>query len=344
MDGSRLAHGAEVVIRAPFPYFGGKALAAELIWSRLGADIGTFVEPFAGSCAVALNRPKEFDGRITLNDLDGHITNVWRSMIAKPGEVAEHACHLVNECDLHARHLWLVNNRERLTPRLMADPDYCEPRAAGWWAWGACTAIAQWCSGDGPWQAIPGEDGVLEFQKINAIKGIQRMMPHVNGFRGVHKSIPALTRFQCGIHCNTPGGDRLTWLTDWFRKLSSLLNQARVMCGSWERVCSIGTMTQNGVAGVLLDPPYSLTGAVYAKDSRTVSGDVREWCKANGDNPMLRIALCGHTGEGHEELEVLGWQVETWAKGGGYQGKDDRERIWFSPHCLKPKGGLFEFL
>lgn len=29
--------------------------------------------------------------------------------------------------------------------------------------------------------------------------------------------------------------------------------------------------------------------------------------------------------------------VETWAKKGGYQGADDRERIWFSPHCLRPE-------
>lgn len=28
---------------------------------------------------------------------------------------------------------------------------------------------------------------------------------------------------------------------------------------------------------------------------------------------------------------------ETWAKKGGYQGADDRERIWFSPHCLRPE-------
>lgn len=32
-----------------------------------------------------------------------------------------------------------------------------------------------------------------------------------------------------------------------------------------------------------------------------------------------------------------GWTVETWAKKGGYQGADDRERIWFSPHCLRPE-------
>ena len=51
---------------------------------------------------------------------------------------------------------------------------------------------------------------------------------------------------------------------------------------------------------------------------------------------MLRIALCGHDGE-HNELEAMGWTLETWDKAGGYQGADDRERIWFSPGCLKPE-------
>ena len=33
----------------------------------------------------------------------------------------------------------------------------------------------------------------------------------------------------------------------------------------------------------------------------------------------------------------IGWTVETWAKSGGYQGADDRERIWFSPACINPQ-------
>ena len=316
------------MIRAPFPWFGGKALAADLIWSRLGSDIGTFIEPFAGSCAVALNRPAEFDGWITLNDIDGNLSNFWRSMQKHPEIVAEHAVSPVNECDLHARHLFLVNNVEKLTARLMADPDYCEPKTAAWYAWGACMWIGSgWCAGDGPWRAVIDDEGFPSFQRVGD-----------NG-RGVNRKIPHLGD-------NGQGVNRLEWLNEWFSELSELLYSARVACGSWERVCSPGTMTRNGIAGVLLDPPYSLTGAVYANDSSTISGDVREWCVKNGSNPDLRIALCGHVGEGHEVLESLGWTVEEWGKGGGYQGADDRERIWFSPACLSPvhaevKEGLF---
>lgn len=51
---------------------------------------------------------------------------------------------------------------------------------------------------------------------------------------------------------------------------------------------------------------------------------------------MMRIALCGYSGEGHEVLELRGWKVMEWEANGGYGGKYNakRERIWFSPHCL----------
>ena len=52
----------------------------------------------------------------------------------------------------------------------------------------------------------------------------------------------------------------------------------------------------------------------------------------------MRDRTMSHETE-HNELEAIGWTVETWDKAGGYQGKDDRERIWFSPHC---KGGSMD--
>jgi hypothetical protein len=42
--------------KTPWPWFGGKADAAELVWSALG-DVDHYVEPFAGSLAVLLRRP-----------------------------------------------------------------------------------------------------------------------------------------------------------------------------------------------------------------------------------------------------------------------------------------------
>lgn len=334
-------------LTAPFPWFGGKSKAAELIWSRLGSDCGNYVEPFLGSAAVYLRRPAAFRGWVTLNDLDGHVVNFWRSATLHPEETAKAACQPVFEADMHARHLRLVTERSRLSDRLMADPTYCEPTLAGWWAWGACVWIGGgWCDGSGPWSVSEDDEGAAILTR-NGGKGVKRQLPHLgNGGRGVNRQLPHLGDGGRGVNRKLPHlgdggkgvnrqlqGDKMEWIQSWFADLSENLREARVACGSWERIMSPGTMTRNGVCAVVLDPPYSQTGAVYAQDSSTVAHDVRAWCRAHGSNPMLRIALCGHDSE-HNELEGLGWAVETWDKSGGYQGADDRERIWFSPRCV----------
>lgn len=91
------------------PWFGGKSRAAGLIWSVLG-DVDNYVEPFFGSGAVLLGRPKP-GGIVTVNDIDGHLVNVWRALSADPEAVAGWCDWPVTECDLTARHLWLVQRR-----------------------------------------------------------------------------------------------------------------------------------------------------------------------------------------------------------------------------------------
>jgi hypothetical protein len=75
------------MIAAPFPYFGGKRRAAPSVWRELGDPSG-YVEPFAGSAAVLLARPR-FDGRRveTINDADGWLINMWRAIQLRPSEV-----------------------------------------------------------------------------------------------------------------------------------------------------------------------------------------------------------------------------------------------------------------
>jgi hypothetical protein len=70
---------------------------------------------------------------------------------------------------------------------------------------------------------------------------------------------------------------------------------------------------------------------------------VRAWALDNGDNPFLRIALCGYEGE-HTMPDS--WECIAWKAGGGYGSQGNgaarenagRERIWFSPHCLRQPG------
>lgn len=307
---------AEPVLRAPFPWFGGKSRIASAVWERFG-NCPNYVEPFAGSLAVLLNRPHKPKTE-TVNDLDGMVANFWRALRADPEAVASHADWPVNELDLHARHLWLVNAGRAQVERLREDPEWFDAKIAGWWVWGCCQWIGSgWCEHP-EWQKLPhlGDAG-----------------------RGVHRPSQQLP------HLGDAGRGDEPEIYDYFRLLAERLRKVRVCCGDWSRVCGPTPPVKQGLTAVFLDPPYSQEhrdAELYAVET-PVAGEVREWCLANGDNPKMRIALCGYAGEGHEELEAAGWDVLAWKAKGGYgsQGANTdgaenakRERIWFSPHCL----------
>ena len=315
---------------APFPYFGGKRAAAAHVWAALG-PVDNYVEPFAGSLAVLLQRPSP--PRVeTVNDADGLLANVWRAMRADPDAVAEYADWPVNEADLHARHLWLVGQRESLTARLMADPDWHDAKAAGWWIWGACAWIGSgWCSGRGPWHAVDGQ-----LVKGNAGCGINRQLPHL-GDTG------------CGIN------RRGIQLRSWFADLSARLRDVRVACGDWSRVTGDSVLLpfvrtdKISTVGVFVDPPYGAVGTtdLYAVDSTTVADEVRAWCLEHGARPRTRIVLAGYAGQGHEALEAHGWRAVSWADGAGFASRGygrkgsqlHRETLWLSPQCLSADTG-----
>lgn len=84
--------------------------------------------------------------------------------------------------------------------------------------------------------------------------------------------------------------------------------------------------------------------AIYAVDSGSVAGDVREWAIENGENPLLRIVLAGYDAE---HVMPPNWRKRQYSVKGGYgnQGKRNvnrhRECLWFSPHC-ETGSGLFD--
>jgi hypothetical protein len=131
-------------------------------------------------------------------------------------------------------------------------------------------------------------------------------------------------------------------LYDYMYGLAARLRRTRVCCGDWKRVLTPSVTTYIGITGVLLDPPYAhdLRERCYAED-HDISADVRAWALAHGDDPKFRIALCGYEDE-HKEHMPPSWSMVPWKAHGGYsrteRGKAnrERERVWFSPHCLEP--------
>lgn len=328
--------------KPPFPWFGGKSPVADIVWQRLG-DVKNYVEPFFGSGAVLMLRPDGPGPIETVNDADGLLANFWRSMSRDSDLVAEYADWPVNEADLHARHLWLLGEKPRITEQLMGDPEFYDAKAAGWWVWGQCCWIGSgWCSGNGPWVSV---DGVLTLR--NSGNGVNRKLPHLgNSGKGVNRQLPHLSGDGQGILRGAVEGDRLTWLKSYLGEFSARMARVRVCCGDWSRVCGPSVTFRHGLTGVFLDPPYADTATrtkgLYATDCEKVAHDVREWAIEQGDNPKMRICLAGYDGE-HKMPDS--WKVHEWKAVGGYglisddeeetgRANRSRERLWFSPHCV----------
>lgn len=297
----------------PYPWFGGKARVAPLVWDRFG-DTLNYVEPFFGGGAVLLSRPH--DSRTeTVNDIDGFLCNFWRAVKAEPDKVAEFAARPVNEIDLAAWRDWLFARKDEVTQRMWRDPDYYDCKYAGIWVWGICSTI-----GDGWTRSVPDKDAV------------NRPCTHL-GSAGQGVNRPGVSFDRGGQGCFGTSFN----LIEYFKQLQSRMARVRVMCGDWDRVCSPAVTDRIGLTGVFLDPPYDGYENTYAH-GESVSDAVREWAIKNGDNPKMRIALCGYEGE-HGMPD--NWDCVAWKAQGGYgNGAVDnenkhRERIWFSPHCLQ---------
>ncbi len=308
-------------LKAPFPYFGGKRRVASLIWERFG-DVPNYVEPFAGSLAVLLGRPHE-PGIETVNDVDCFIANFWRALQAEPDQVADWADWPVIEADLYARHLRLVrwgrDNRERI----QADPDFYDAQAAGWWVWG----ISQWI-GNG-WCAAAHATPEVEEPTPGRVRGVHRQRPHLgDAGRGVHRQLPPLSAYRDQLR---------SYLGD----LAARLRRVRVCCGDWTRVLTPTPTTRCGLTAIFLDPPYLQSerkAKVYSVET-DVSTAVRHWAVEHGADPKLRICLAGYDGE---HVMPDDWSCVAWRGHGGYglprhgrgRANAQRERLWFSPHCL----------
>lgn len=310
------------MLKAPFPYFGGKAAIAAQVWGWFG-EVEHFIDPFAGSCAILFGAPWPSTRLETVNDADGLLVNAYRALTANPAVVAHYADWPVFESDLHARQAWLVRHKASLQARLEGDPYWYDAQAAGWWIWGLSCAIgAGWCHGAGPWQVV---GGAMQRTGTTAGQGIKRTRVHLShAGSGVHRRTVDLSR--------------------WFQALADRLRRVRVCCGDWTRVLRPSVTSTSGRTALFFDPPYSAARdpRLYAHDSMTVAQDVQAWCLAHGVDPRLRIVLCGYRGE-HDRLLAHGWRTWTWKANGGMGNQGEGrgranavlETCWISPHCLQ---------
>ena len=308
-------------LKSPFPWFGGKSTVAELVWQRFGA-VRNYVEPFFGSGATLLCRPSPVVGTETVNDANGWLCNFWRALQADPEAVANYADWPVSELDLHARGDWLFYREgvSEWVEKLRADPEFFDAKSAGWWVWGQCCWIA---AGWGP-----------EAHREN----VHKKRPHLNRGHGVNRKLPHLGNAGLGVNRTTKGESLLAYLL----QLAERLRGVRVCCGDWTRVCGPTPTVEQGVTAVFLDPPYGVKDRedLYGEqEDRDVSKAVRDWAMQWQNDPRMRIALCGYEGE---HVMPGTWECVHWKAQGGFAhqseaGNDNRhrERIWFSPHCVR---------
>jgi len=319
-------------MKAPFQYFGGKRRVASIVWDALG-DVSNYIEPFAGSIAVLLERPDSHTGRIeTVNDADCFIANFWRALAADPDAVAAHCDLPVNECDLHARHAWLVNTGVDRIEKLHGDPDFYDAKVAGWWVWGLCSWIGGgWCTGKGPHVLVDGKlvDRRQRPHLGDAGRGITRQLPHLGPDRGIRRT-------------------SISGVQQYLGELAARLRRVRVCCGDWSRVVTDGAMSAGSTVGVFLDPPY--LGAVrdknvYRTDDHNISNAVRQWCLDRQDDPRIKIVLAGYSDE-HDHLIPQTWRRHRYSAVASYNtsasskklnsgnaANRHKEVLWFSPSC-----------
>ncbi len=366
------------VVKAPFPYFGGKSGVAARIWERIG-EVRNYVEPFCGSAAILLADPYGIPTR-TINDADGFVSNFWRAVSLDPDNVAKWLDWPVNEMDLYARHVWLMDQRDTMVENLYSDPNWYDSKVAGWWCWGVCASIGNdWCSGKKVLTRMPhlgnGGQGIHSGESTGSTSrlprlnspghgvnrpGLTRLPSLGNAGRGINRRIPHLTDSGMGIHrvgltVNEDGtpikgrGAVRENLVKYMNELADTLRRVRVTCGDWQRVCNPSVTIGHGLTGVVLDPPYGEGSVDYAAGGNLDKGiawDVWNWAIENGDNPLYRIAVCGYD-DGRPTPP--GWKVLKWTARKGHQKAEKaidnpaRERVWFSPHCITPNQQLSLF-
>ncbi len=290
------------ILRAPFPYFGGKTKVAPVVWERFGS-VDNYVEPFCGSAAMLLARPGGPHGAETINDLDGRVANTWRAIKYCPEKVADELDWPLMETDYHARRDWVLKHRQEMKAKLEQDPRWCSPRLAAYFIYAQCCAIGKDANTPGTQLPQVGNGGRAIFSQHAGDLGVW-MQTLATRLRKV--------RVICG---------------KWPRICTPVVST---------HFCNDTT------TAIFLDPPYSGHEWAYREKSKqTVADHVWTWAQQAGQLQHVRIAVCGYQDDRELPAgwTVHHW---TGTKGYGKQGgkaqsNRQQECIWFSPHCRSEK-------
>jgi hypothetical protein len=300
---------------APFPYFGGKRTVAQDVWQRFG-EPKQYIEPFCGSLAILLAKKKPASLEV-VGDGNGFIANFWRAVKHDPAAVASWADYPVSHIDQGARHVWLMEQRERLATDLHDCHWPGDAKVAGWWLWGQCSWIGSgWCD----WSKIP--------HVSDAGRGVQAAgkIPHVgNAGRGVQAAGQIPHVGNAGRGDILTSGGRAAW--DALHKIAARLERVRVIHGDWSRCLNHHYGGDN--SAVFLDPPYRAYEKLYGV-AEPVADAVAAWAR---EHAHLRVALCGHVGD----YDMPDWDAVQWSRSRLTYGSDKTtadECIWYSPACI----------
>jgi hypothetical protein len=295
-------------MRQLFPYIGGKYTVASEINRRFGA-IDTRIDAFTGSSSwILASEPVRYE---IVNDLDGYVVNYLRAIKYAPEEVARHLDFPRAELELIAYHHYTRDKLPELVARLGGDPDYYDPVIAARWAYVMAYKLDPSLLKPGGWLT---RDGRLVYER-----GVGRK----RGSMTSNASSYSLVSSENAGFRNTS----LRSLNDCaaFKYSGTILRLSpRNQKHSHIRRCrhSVSTRPTRATCGISTTTPTAQMSGIAPRAGRSL----------NGDNPKLRIAVCGYSDEESDALFPPDWARFIWRRIGIGQNKD-MECIWFSPHC-----------